>query len=323
MFFWRKKPTEAELAQQKRQDDAIAALTNGDIPEFAKHRLTRQAARYDKFFSSDLTINEFMLIREAGIEPLCMVMGSSFFGISFLGRGITRPRHGEMTDISNAQLHARRNALTRMEKEAQILGADGVIGVRIVRNQHAFIDGQVEFTAIGTAVKIPGYSKKGAPFLSALSAIDFWQLHNAGYAPKGLALGVCVYYAAMDKATRQMMFTFWGGNAAANQEITLFTNSFYDARERAMLSLTHDSVNHSADGVVGVSLDETIRESEWEINNTKYIDLIIDFTVMGTTVEKIGTPAVAKKPPLIMIDLATRRQVAIDIDFDPPGYSEE
>lgn len=324
MFFWKKKPTEAELAQQKRQDDAIAALTRGDIPDFAKHRLAQHAARDDKFFSSDLTVNEFMLIREAGLQPMCLVMGSSFFSVSFRSRGISRPRHGEMSDVSNAQLQARRNALTRMEKEAQILGADGVIGVRVVRNQHAFLDGQVEFTAIGTAVKIPGYKTDGVPFLSALSAVDFWQLHNAGFEPKGLALGVCVYYAAMDKATRQSMFNWWGGNARANQEISLFTQSFYDARELAMLSLTRDSVEHQADGVVGVTLDETIREVEWEVGGTEMIDLLIDFSVMGTTVQKIAMPTAQKKPsPLIMLDLATRSSLAIDIDFDPPGYSEE
>ncbi|MFN8655048.1 MAG: heavy metal-binding domain-containing protein [Candidatus Obscuribacterales bacterium] len=323
MFFWKKKPTEAELAQQKRQEEAIAALTNGDIPQFAKHRLLEHANRDDRFFSSDLTTNEFMLMREAGVQPLCLVMGSAFFNVSFWGRGINRPKSGPMRDISAAQLMARRNALQRMEKEAQLLGADGVVGVRVVRNQHAFIDGQVEFTAIGTAVKIPGHKSNGTPFMSALSAKDFWQLHNAGFVPKGLALGCSVYYAAMDRETRNSMFTFWGNNARVNQEIRLYTQSFYEAREEAMNSLTRDGVEHNADGVIGVTVDETIREQHWEISNVEYIDLLIDFTVMGTTIEKIDAPSRTNKPPLIMIDLATRSQRAIDINFDLPSYYNE
>lgn len=323
MFFWKKKPTDAELAQQKRQEEAIAALTNGDIPQFAKHRLLEHTGGDGKFFSSDLTTNEFMLMREAGVDPLCLVMGSAFFNVAFWGRGMTRPRTGTMRDITTAQLMARRNALQRMEKEAQILGADGVIGVRVVRNQHAFIDGQVEFTAIGTAVKVPGHKSDGTPFMSALSAKEFWQLHNAGFAPKGLALGCCVFYAAMDRETRNTMFSFWGNNAKNNQEIRLFTQSFYEAREEAMNSLTRDSVEHNADGVIGVTVDETIREQRWEINNVEYIDLLIDFTVMGTTIEKIEAPTRTNKPPLIMIDLATRSKRAINIDFDPPSYYNE
>ncbi len=34
-------------------------------------------------FTSDLTVNEFLLIKQAGFEPLGLVMGSSIYHIGF------------------------------------------------------------------------------------------------------------------------------------------------------------------------------------------------------------------------------------------------
>ena len=49
--------------------------------------------------------------------------------------------------------HARELAMTRMEAEADLLGADGIVGVRLEIEFKEFGSDLAEFIAIGTAVK--------------------------------------------------------------------------------------------------------------------------------------------------------------------------
>jgi uncharacterized protein YbjQ (UPF0145 family) len=95
------------------------------VPESGRARLEQNK---EGLFTSDLTVNEFMLITEAGFDPLGLVVGSSIYHI-----GLQVPnwrKNQEMTVLSGAMYHARELAMTRMEEEADDLGADGIVGVR-------------------------------------------------------------------------------------------------------------------------------------------------------------------------------------------------
>src|SRR3954469_5913408 len=97
------------------------------LPEPAKQRLEEMKKR--NFFTSDLTVNEFLLVREAGFDPLGLVMGSSIYHIGFqLGRVF---QNMELDVLTQAMYQARELAMTRMEEEADVLGADGIVGVRL------------------------------------------------------------------------------------------------------------------------------------------------------------------------------------------------
>ena len=92
--------------------------------------------------------------------------------------------------------HARELAMTRMEAEADALGADGIVGVRLDIEFKEFGNDLAEFIAIGTAVKADDAAaggnwrnKHGKPFTSDLSGQDFWTLIQAGYAPLGMVHG--------------------------------------------------------------------------------------------------------------------------------------
>ncbi len=76
-----------------------------DLPTHARERLADMRAR--RLFTSDLSVNEFLLVKEAGFDPLGL---------------------GEMT---RALYHARELAMNRMEEEAEALGADGIVGMRL------------------------------------------------------------------------------------------------------------------------------------------------------------------------------------------------
>jgi uncharacterized protein YbjQ (UPF0145 family) len=101
-----------------------------DLPKHAQERLADMRAR--KLFTSDLSVSEFLLVKEAGFEPLGLVMGSSLYQITPTLPKLAPGQPGcELTAMTRALYHARELAMNRMEEEAAALGADGVIGVRL------------------------------------------------------------------------------------------------------------------------------------------------------------------------------------------------
>ena len=102
--------------------------------------------------------------------------------------------------LTQAMYHARELAMTRMEEEADQLGADGVVGVRLTIGRYDWGADLAEFIAVGTAVKHREgelhRAPDGRPFTSDLSGQDFSTLLRAGYRPVGLVMGNCVYHVA-------------------------------------------------------------------------------------------------------------------------------
>ena len=101
-----------------------------DLPQHARERIAEMRAK--KLFTSDLSVSEFLLVKEAGFDPLGLVMGTSIYQIAPTIPRLSGGQPGcEITDMTRALYHARELAMTRMEEEADELGADGVVGVRL------------------------------------------------------------------------------------------------------------------------------------------------------------------------------------------------
>ena len=76
---------------------------------------------------------------------------SSIYHVGFqMGRW---SKNQELDTLSQAMYHARELAMTRMEAEADVLGADGIVGVRLEIEFKEFGNDLAEFIAVGTAVK--------------------------------------------------------------------------------------------------------------------------------------------------------------------------
>ena len=265
-------------------------MSSGDlaIPQDALDRLSRnRAGQAGAVFTSDLSVNEFLLVREAGFAPLGLVMGSSIYnvGIQMTSWG----RNMELTTLSQAMYHARELAMTRMQAEAEALDADGIVGVRLHVNPQGWGGNRVaEFIAIGTAVVAEGRSwhRHGdRAFTSDLSGQDFWTLLQAGYAPLALVMGTCVYHVAHRSPGQRLSMI--GGNA----EIPQFTQAIYDARELAMGRMQQEAVLADAAGVVGVVLDENIHV--WGHHAT-------EFLAVGTAVTPISDTHTVPPPQMVV-----------------------
>ena len=264
----------SDLSQVHLPADAVARLADG------KKRL----------FTSDLSVNEFLLVKQAGFRPVGLVLGSSVYHVGIqMGRW---SKNMEMDKLSAAMYHARELAMTRMEAEANALGADGIVGVRLEIEFKEYGNDLAEFIAIGTAVvgeKAPPTgtwrNNKGLPFTSDLSGQDFWTLIQAGYAPQGLVMGTCVYHIAH----RGMMASM--GTIGANTEIATYTEALYDARELAMGRMQTEAETLDAEGIVGVQLNSLAHR--WGGHTT-------EFFAIGTAVRSLREDHVIATPTLVL-----------------------
>jgi uncharacterized protein YbjQ (UPF0145 family) len=241
-----------------------------DLPKDAGARL---AELEHGLFTSDLSVNEFLLVKQVGFHPLGLVMGSSIYHI-----GLQKGNWGssqELTKLTEAMYNARELAMNRMEEEADQLGADGVVGVRLDVNFYEWGHDSAEFIAVGTAVKAEDgnsyRNKLGKPFTSDLSGQDFWTLAQTGYMPQALVMGTCVYHIA-HRGIGQAL-----GQIGQNKELENFTQAMYDARELAMKRMQDEATNLAATGVVGMRLEE--KSHQWG-------DHTIEFLSLGTAVAR-------------------------------------
>jgi uncharacterized protein YbjQ (UPF0145 family) len=261
------------------------------VPADAMRRLAElQPGKPGGIFTSDLSVNEFLLVREAGFRPIGLVLGSSIYHVGIqLGRW---GKNQELTTLSQAMYHARELAMTRMEAEAQQLGADGIVGVRLSVEAREFGNDVAEFIAIGTAVKADApppngswRNAKGLPFTSDLSGQDFWTLIRAGYAPLGMVMGTCVYHIA-----HQRMGAVFS-NIGKNVEIEPFTQALYDARELAMERMQNEAEELHAEGIVGVQLNS--HNHRWGGHTT-------EFFAIGTAVRPLRDDHVIERPTMVL-----------------------
>jgi uncharacterized protein YbjQ (UPF0145 family) len=239
----------------------------------AQGRLADSAS--GKCFSSDLSINEFLLVQEAGFDPLGMVLGTSMYHV-----GIQIARWGqsqELSVLSQAMYSARELAMSRMVTEAQTLGADGIVGVRLEIQMYAGGQEVMEFLAVGTAVRSqtrPGEHRApdGRPFTSDLSGQDLYTLLRTGHFPVAFVLGTCVYHVAHQSAMQSLR------QIGRNAEMPQYTQALYDARELAMSRMQSEAERFQATGVVGVRL--TAANHVWG-------EHAVEFLALGTAVRKI------------------------------------
>jgi uncharacterized protein YbjQ (UPF0145 family) len=239
------------------------------------------------FFTSDLTVNEFLLVKQAGFDPLGLVVGSSIYHLGY--QRANWSQNQEMEVLTQATYHARELAMTRMEEEADQLGADGIVGVRLDVTRYEWGENLAEFIAIGTAVKhregVVHRAPNGRPFTSDLSGQDFWTLLSAGYRPVGMVIGNCVYHVA-----HQGLGSFFK-QIGQNQEMTNFTQALYDARELAMERMQSEAEELQAEGIVGVQIQE--KSHGWGSN-------VIEFFAVGTAVIPTKADHVIPAPNMVL-----------------------
>ena len=257
------------------------------VPEGGTGRLTETAQ--GKCFTSDLSVDEFVLVRESGFVPLGLVMGTSMYHIGLQYAGWKQSV--ELTTLSQAMYAARELAIERMVAEAVQLSADGIVGVDLRRVGYVGAGEVLEFLAVGTAVrfeKAPGSLRapNGRPFSSDLSGRDFFKLLRYGWAPTGLVLGSCVYHVA-HQSIRQAMRQF-----GQNVEIPQYTQAVYAARELAMSRMQSEGEHSGAVGIVGVTVTQST--FVWGEHG-------VEFLALGTGVRQVVAETASTLPFMVPV----------------------
>lgn len=246
-------------------------------PQAADSRLAHTAgADQAGVFTSDLSVSEYVLLGEAGFEPLGFVVGSSIYHVGMqVGRW---SQNQELQVLTQAMYNARELAMFRMRAEAVHLNADGIVGVNLKMQMYAWGQDVLEFVATGTAVKaLAGNGAHRAPdgqaFTSDLSAQDFFRLIAAGAVPVAFVLGTCVYHVAHQSAMQSLR------QMGRNQEMVQFTQGVYDARELALSRMQVEATEAKASGIVGVTVD--VASHVWGQHAT-------EFLATGTAIRRLG-----------------------------------
>jgi len=219
--------------------DAVSALSS---PPDRRHVSREHWAR--KGATSDLTIDETLLLHSAGWEPTDMVFGVSWWSIPW---GVWQWQTGVVKEASDAFGGAMGDATEQLRSECARAGGSGVVGVEIslrIRSHH------VDLALTGTAVRPVGKHPADEVFVSDLSARDFVLLDRAGWAPLGIVAGAS-FVIAPRRSARQ-----WAAQQNQNVELPNLTEALYTARESAMDQLQTAGRELDADGVVGVQLRE-------------------------------------------------------------------
>jgi uncharacterized protein YbjQ (UPF0145 family) len=230
--------------------------------------------------TSDLSIDEALLLHGAGWEPVDLVCGVSVVSVPI---GVWNWGQGQITIASDAHNAAVKGASEQLRNECLKVRGHGVVGVRVeveVRTHH------IDVELIGTAVRpVDGNDHPSMPFVSDLSARDFTLLKGAGWMPVGLAFGASFAYAPRRSAGDVMK------QKTQNVELTNFTEAMYSARESAMERMQRSALDVGGQGVVQVKVTE---------GPMSFARHAVGFTAWGTAVRLVAETHQFVRPDVIL-----------------------
>lgn len=145
----------------------------------------------DRPVTSELTGEELWNLTRMGYAPVRLVLGTSVYALGIAGgiaaffRGFAR---GELDNITRLVYEARENCLDLVRVEAEGLGAEMVIGIKIFIYELG--GGLVEVLAVGTAVKkSPLVGTRTDAMIPQVIIRDRDTFFDAGYTVRNTTLG--------------------------------------------------------------------------------------------------------------------------------------
>jgi uncharacterized protein YbjQ (UPF0145 family) len=233
--------------------------------------------------TSDLSIDEELILHSIGWEPIELVCGMSLHSVPM---GVWNWGQGEITYASEAYQRSFAKATDRIHNECAKAGGHGVVGVHVEWSAHRH---HVDVTLTGTAVRPVGSKRVAAQsvFVSDLSGRDFTLLHSAGWAPLGLAAGASFVYAPRRSIGTTMK------QKGLNVELTNFTEAMYSARESAMERMQRSALDLGGTGVVEVKVTEGPMD---------FARHAVSFTAYGTVVHLVADEH-QRMQPIVVVPL--------------------
>src|SRR5580700_6201420 len=205
------RPDAEAAAHAERVADIQDSLRNGEVPAAIKTRL--EGARSGRMpWTATLTPAELMIARSHGLKPIAAISATCWLHYGW----------------SWTEGHAEgwNTALRRLREEAWAAGANAVLDVKM-RTIPLGVNDSMDFTLVGTAVRVEGLPPSDEPIIATVPALEFVKLLEADVVPTGIAIGA--HYEWM---------TDWLGGAAmryrwSNVEAEQLSNLWEVVRQRA------------------------------------------------------------------------------------------
>jgi len=208
----------SELSQQ-RQDEIQRAVQLNQVPPFIAKRLG-DAKEGRVPWLATLTPAELLIVRSHGLKPIATVMATCWlhYGWSWT------EGHGQGWEA----------ALKRLRAEAKAAGANAVLDVKM-RTVSVDIAGSMDFSLVGTAVRMEGLAPSNDPVIATVSALEFVRLLECNVVPTGLAVGA--HYDWLNDSSGRTNLTF-----AGNRESPALSAIWNKVRRQAHGSLMFNAL---------------------------------------------------------------------------------
>ncbi len=211
-------------ADRQRQAEWESALAEDRLPSFVETRLAAAAAGTAPWLAT-MTPAELALARRKGIRPLATVSGTSWYHYGW-----------SWTEGHAEGWHL---ALARMRQEALALGAHAIVDVRM-RKIAVAVGDSMDFTVIGTAVRIDALAANPEPVVATVPALEFVRLLEAGIVTVGLAIGAQYRWLNPLFAFPAMRLD-GGGRPFTNMPLTELSQFWEGVRREALAELASDA----------------------------------------------------------------------------------
>jgi uncharacterized protein YbjQ (UPF0145 family) len=291
-------------AEMKRQAADLRELARGGIPIQAVERLKEIGDNEadEVIFTSNLDPDEAALLRREGYDVRGIVTGSAIYHV---GQAYASTQGDcEVSVLSDAYNEATRLAVSRMQKELDLIGAHGVVGVRLSLVRHEWAEKTVEVQVIGTAIEGRTRPTSGT-WMCDLSGQEWWALYRAGYESVGLVWGHCTWFLLTTQ------YDEWNEKSFQNVEITHWSDGLSSARHRAMAHVLRDAKHLNATGVCGVRIERRLDEvrlsgsGENPAYEREHHNLVL--SIVGTAIRVRANAPTAVKPTLNVLSLRDGR----------------
>jgi hypothetical protein len=250
-----------------RHDELVSALQAGRVPASMRERLEGSRAGTLPWVAT-LTPSELLIARSHGLRPIAAVSATCWlhYGYSWT------EGHAEGWEM----------ALQRLRQEAQAAGANAVLDVKM-RTVPIYISDSMDFTLVGTAVRVDGLPPSPEPIVATVPALEFVQLLEADVVPTGIAVGA--HYQWM---------TDWRGNTSGmgvgwwNSEVQMLSALWEEVRSRAHADLRQRARSRGNGVLAHVNFSQMLEREVGERQPKQYLARHI---VVATTVDaRRGVP---------------------------------
>ncbi len=249
---WLKAPDpaaqEAAQAAAARQADILDGVHHNRVPKCIDARLADARAGRMPWVAT-LTPAELLIARTHGLTPIAAVSATCWM------------QYGWSWTEGHAQ--GWNAALHRLRMEARAAGANAVVDVKM-RTVALEIEDSMDFTLVGTAVRLEGLAPSEHPVVATVPALEFVRLLEADVVPVGIAIGAHYHWMTdWRRSTNQA----WAGNT----ETTALSQLWKEVRKSAHNDLKRTAMAQGNGALAHVNFSQMFEREGGEKQPKQYL----------------------------------------------------